>query len=960
MGKSKKATVGYKYYLGMQMVVCHGPIDSITRISVDKRVAWVGNSSGGNLTINKPGLFGGESKEGGISGDLEVLMGKPTQSKNSYLQARLGVDIPAFRGVVSLVLKQMYLSMNPYLKPWSFRGQRLYVKSLGEGQWYPGKVSIVSPSVVDISFFDDFTNGLGQYSEYNFPGGNDPVNIGYYSTSGSILTISGMETPYVTHPSIYRALSSPAPLQQVSFKVRLNSIGDDDNGGLNCRGAGFAIVAGFGACRDSSVDSLRRPTVSFKDLSGDPGSPIGPGPLPIGIWHNVIMEYNPNLSLFYCEIRRLDNNELFGSVSVTLSNRIDIETVHFENDNSTGNVSGSSSYDDVYVLAGEAHLDMNPSHIIRECLTDPIWGMGYLTADVDDDSFAAAADVLYNEGMGISLIWDSQMAIEEFINEIIRHIDATLYVDRVTGKFTLKLIRGNYNEDNLITLGTSNIQKVGEYNRINPGNAVNSVTVTYWDKDTGENDTVTADDIALIQSYGTVINTSLQYPGFTNSTLAGRAALRDLKSLSFPLLTVTIESNRAASELNIGDPFKFEWPDYHDGYIIMRVNQISFGDGKRNRIKIVATEDVFALPNTAISAVEESGFEEAGGAPLPPSLQLAFEAPYYELMQFLGQTQLDNILNETPDVGYLQFAATRPENGINAEVMVDSGGGYNSGASLDFSPTGILLQAVSKSKTAWKLENFEDLDQVTVGSHGQCGNELFRVDAINSSTGLITVGRAVLDTIPEEHTVGSSVIFWDNYSATDAIEYVDGETVQVKILTNSAQGQLDVASGVVSSATMNQRPFRPYRPAGLALEGDIDPSLASYPNYPVTLSWVHRNRIQETSGTLLDWTDAGITPEPNTAYKITIEALDGNKQFVELITTVTQAGTSYSLTDTTIGTSAEYPYIKFIVETLRDGTVLSRTAPYLIFRGPFQPPSNLNAQYKAPKAPQDITFIQIQ
>src|SRR3546814_4430004 len=78
--------------------------------------------------------------------------------------------------------------------------------------------------------------------------------------------------------------------------------------------------------------------------------------------------------------------------------------------------------------------------------------MGYLESDIDDASFIAAADTLSNEGLGMSLLWDKQILIDAFIQEVIKHIDAALYVSRTTGKFVLKLIRADYDEGDLITL----------------------------------------------------------------------------------------------------------------------------------------------------------------------------------------------------------------------------------------------------------------------------------------------------------------------------------------------------------------------------------------------------------------------------------------------------------------------------------------------------------------------------
>jgi hypothetical protein len=33
-GGSKKVTVGYRYHAGMHRVLCHGPVDALTRIVV--------------------------------------------------------------------------------------------------------------------------------------------------------------------------------------------------------------------------------------------------------------------------------------------------------------------------------------------------------------------------------------------------------------------------------------------------------------------------------------------------------------------------------------------------------------------------------------------------------------------------------------------------------------------------------------------------------------------------------------------------------------------------------------------------------------------------------------------------------------------------------------------------------------------------------------------------------------
>ena len=60
---NKKQTVGYKYYLGMHLVLCHGPIDKLMRIKFDNKTAWTGSATGGAITVDKTDLFGGESSQ---------------------------------------------------------------------------------------------------------------------------------------------------------------------------------------------------------------------------------------------------------------------------------------------------------------------------------------------------------------------------------------------------------------------------------------------------------------------------------------------------------------------------------------------------------------------------------------------------------------------------------------------------------------------------------------------------------------------------------------------------------------------------------------------------------------------------------------------------------------------------------------------------------------------------------
>lgn len=138
MGSSKKQTVGYRYYLGMHLAICHGPVDAVTEIQVGERQAWSGNlAASGRINLAAPELFGGEKREGGVSGAVDVTFGEATQTANDYLQAKVGTPQPAYRGILGLILRQVYIAANnPYIKPWAVRVKRCF------RDWYPTKAEI--------------------------------------------------------------------------------------------------------------------------------------------------------------------------------------------------------------------------------------------------------------------------------------------------------------------------------------------------------------------------------------------------------------------------------------------------------------------------------------------------------------------------------------------------------------------------------------------------------------------------------------------------------------------------------------------------------------------------------------------------------------------------------------------------------------------------------------------------
>ena len=190
---------------------------------------------------------------------------------------------------------------------------------------------------------------------------------------------------------------------------------------------------------------------------------------------------------------------------------------------------------------------------------------------------------------------------------------------------------------------------------------------------------------------------------------------------------------------------------------------------------------------------------------------------------------------------------------------------------MDFCPYGTLQNDTLQTTTSLTLDNAADLDEVSVGSYVQIGTdpdtmELCRVDTVDAVNSIITVGRGCLDTTPKAHLAGTELFFWDFYNGYDPVEYVLGESIDVKVTATTGQGTLDVSAASPMTVDLNQRAYRPYPPGKFQINGSYYP--AGPLDGTLTLTWTGRDRLQQTSGTIYDHTANTIGPEAGTTYRV--------------------------------------------------------------------------------------------
>lgn len=867
MAKKKKQTIGYKYFASGHFVLCHGPIDAITKISFQDKDAYL-NEENTNKTIyiNKPSLFGGDEQQGGVQGNIELLFGHADQQKSSVLQricakisnAFSGL-ISAYRGVCSVVFDDVYIGTAPNMPDSKWRVKRIHTRHDGQVQWYDEKSEINAKQYL---FKPEDT-----IWKYKSVLASDSTNYKDAEKSSWNSGTSPFGDKFFSGPGAYDFPTSPATVIAQQTILWAETFVD--------------------------IDSLNQSFLFESYLDNG-----------ITVWVNgvqVLTDYNVNAHYY--------STELSASFFKLGSNRITIKCI----DDSLGVRPGNWIWFDLRLKnRATKEADINPAHIIRECLTNQVWGIGVSESNIDDFSFKNAADILYDEQMGVSIKWTDSTSINEFVDNIKEHINAQLYLDRVTNKWKLYLIRDDYDIADLISLNESNIRNL-DFERRTLAECVNSVTVTYWDRERAKDSTVTVQDIARIAQQGGVISQSIDYKGFTNSDLASRIALRDLKTLSSTLASVSFDVDESFSESwHEGMPFKLSDESYGLSEAVMRIRTIKRGDGINNTVYVEAIEDSFSSPMQSV--IEYVPPITSGDSTAKNATAIAFEVPYIELVEQYGQDEVDSKLSNYPDLGYVGMAAIRPNNQhVNASLYVDAGAGYDERTTLDFCPNASLKNDIGYTDSSFELENVAEFELLEANHRIQINDEIMAFVSFDAVTNVVNVKRGCFDTVPQKHEAGSKVFGWDNYSGIDDLEYLSGEVLSLKALTLTGSDVLELSDATTHSLTLSSRAIRPYPPANVRINEEYWPEEIEA---DLILTWVDRNRLQETGGTPLGFFDEGIEIESNTQTHLTITQFDQDQ--VELASNNANVSGTTSYTMPISALQADTRFVKITLKTVRD------------------------------------------
>lgn len=556
---------------------------------------------------------------------------------------------------------------------------------------------------------------------------------------------------------------------------------------------------------------------------------------------------------------------------------------------------------------------MNPAHILYECATNRDWGRGLPRSRINETAWLEAAQTLYNEDLGLCMRWNRQSELQEFVQSVLDHIGGAIFTDRETGLLTLKLLRGDYDPDDLPLFDYNSGLISIEPEAASREGAVNEVIVKFTDPLSNEVRSVRAQNLASIQSLDSRNSTTTEYQGLPTLTLASRIAQRDLKASTAGAKRYNVILDRRAWRMYPGALFRVSAPDKGISNAVLRAGRVEDGSLTDGQIKVAAVLDVFGLSATAFIDEQESTWTPPDPTPLVIENRQIREATYLDLVRELSPADLAIV---EPTAGALTTLAGRPSpTSLGYTIHTKTGSeDYVQRGSESWATIVVLSAVLTPYADTLAFGSSSDIGLATVGSLAQVGDEIVRVDAITLDTtglsGTLSVTRGCVDTIPVSHAVGTKCFFIDGALGRDGREYAQGESVDVKLSTNTSSADLDLALAPVDNLTMVARQGRPYPPGAVTVNGT--------PCFDVTaitgdfeISWAHRDRKTQQDQ-IIGHFDADVGPEAGTTYNLRFYS--PSNALIKQVTGITANSLAFDATDTDLT-----DILRVELESQRDG-----------------------------------------
>ena len=333
-----------------------------------------------------------------------------------------------------------------------------------------------------------------------------------------------------------------------------------------------------------------------------------------------------------------------------------------------------------------------------------------------------------------------------------------------------------------------------------------------------------------------------------------------------------------ARKWNRYDLLKLAWPRKWQGEITVRIMKINLGTGADVSIDFVEVTPYSS--NLSSDIVIDEPIDTAPQPPLPCQYE-PFEMPYYLAVMALGQRQVDEELSYENNFGLVGVVAEQPQsNSLYAVMMTHDGtegDEWLRAATINYEPTAELDQIISRTSVSFTVKDSSEISALSIGTLIKCGSdwigtpgEWMVFEGVDAYTGVVSVKRGALDSLPQDWGIGTKLYFCGNDVAFDSTEYTAGEEVLVSALTTTPSGMLENKGSI--AVEMNARAFRPYPPASVKFNGNYFPETHVISN-DILLTWAHRNRAQQTGGEIIGWLEGSVTLEAGVTYSLEVSTV---------------------------------------------------------------------------------------
>jgi hypothetical protein len=330
-------------------------------------------------------------------------------------------------------------------------------------------------------------------------------------------------------------------------------------------------------------------------------------------------------------------------------------------------------------LTGDKHIigrDANPISAAYKVLTDPDFSIN--TNEINFTNFQTIADTCYTEGLGFSMVVDSEQEASKILDDIEQHIDGYIGPNPTNGLIEVKLARYDFVPADEFQANTANIKQINNYSKPEWPQTKNEVKVRFVNRDKEyKDDHAVAQDSAARVITNRPQSITIRYPGLRDATAANRIVARVSRTYFWPKAKFEMVLDRTAYAVRPGDVAVVTHPDIDAVDLLTRVIRVRTGDPVNQEIKLDVVVDVFR---------DETGLQAAPppSEHVPPS-NVTVDPMTNHRTTNVPRWMFDN--NEIPIEARLLFLVERdaPNHGFNLSYRTRAGafGGNFTGEIVD-------------------------------------------------------------------------------------------------------------------------------------------------------------------------------------------------------------------------------------------------------------------------------------